>query len=87
MSVGLNVLSTTAPVMTFLQLGADESRALAGLYMLELNDLKHVAVHLKRNAVFEISCYYHKYKSFPTTDGFIEYRQRREVVVAQTQPV
>jgi len=35
---------------------AHKGRALAGLYMLEFNDLINVSVHLKRNAVSEITC-------------------------------
>ena len=46
-----------------LQLCADEGRALARLHMLELDDLHHVAVHFKGQAVFEIACGYHKNSS------------------------
>mgnify|MGYP007014921397 CR=1 FL=1 len=40
-------------------LGAHESRALAGLNMLELDDLHDLTVHLKGNAVSEIACCNH----------------------------
>ncbi len=43
-----------------LHLGADKGRALAGLDMLELDDLHDLAVHLKGNAVSEIACSDHK---------------------------
>ena len=41
------------------QLGADESRALAGLYVLKFDDRINGTVHLKCYAVSEIACYYH----------------------------
>jgi hypothetical protein len=43
-----------------LQLGAHECGALAGLHVLEFNDLQDVALPVvKRNSVFEIASYYH----------------------------
>ena len=42
-----------------LELGADESGALARLYVLELDDLKNLSVHVESDTVFEISGYYH----------------------------
>ena len=54
-AVGLKEVSVTAPVTTLLHLGADERRALAGLDVLELDDLHDLAVHLKGLAVSEIT--------------------------------
>ena len=45
--------------VSVLHLGTDEGRALAGLDMLELNDLHDLTVHLKGNAVSEIACCNH----------------------------
>ena len=42
-----------------LHLGTDESCALSGLDVLELDDLIHVTVHVERQTVSEIACYYH----------------------------
>ena len=38
-----------------LHLNADESSTLAGLYMLELNDLHDLAVHVEGNAISKIT--------------------------------
>ena len=46
-----------------LELSAYKRAALARLHMLELDDLHHVAVHFKGQAVFEIACGYHKNSS------------------------
>ena len=61
MSSGLNVVhdgSHTARDDIF-QLGADERRALSGFDMLKFNYLIDAAVHLKGDAVFEITSDYH----------------------------
>ena len=54
-SVGLNGVSVTAPVTMLLHLRAHEGRALAGLDVLELDDLHDLAVHLESLTVSEIT--------------------------------
>ena len=44
-----------------LDLGTNESCTLTGLYVLELDNLKYRTVHIERNAVLKIACYYHFY--------------------------
>ena len=48
------VRSTTAPVRTFLQRGAHEGAALAGLHVLELDDLEEAVVEVEGHAVLEV---------------------------------
>ena len=55
LAVGLKEVSVTAPVIDVAHLGADKRRALAGLDVLELDDLIDLAVHLKGLAVSEIT--------------------------------
>ena len=46
-----------------LGLGADKGRALAGLHVLELNDLKNLAVLLKGHAIAKLACRNHRNSS------------------------
>jgi hypothetical protein len=55
LSVGLKLRSTTAPVITFLILVRTKGRALAGLHVLEINDVPDATVPFDRNALFEIA--------------------------------
>ena len=50
----LNVLSTTLPDRTCLELGPHEGRALAGLDVLELHDGPQLALEVEDQAVLEV---------------------------------
>ena len=51
-------LNNTA-VFDVLELGADESGSLPGFYVLELDNLTHLAVVFDCNTISEIACCYH----------------------------
>ena len=51
------------------QLGTNERCTLTRLYVLEFDDLHNLTVHIERDTVFEIACYYHICFLYPRADG------------------